>query len=59
MRRAYPYLAPAVLLGLTVGCGQPAAPTKSAAPSKGPESSTAAPTEVAAAQVTLHVKGMV
>jgi hypothetical protein len=57
MRRAYPYLAPVVLLGLTVGCGQPAAPTKSAAPSKSPES--AAPSEASAAQVTLHVKGMV
>jgi hypothetical protein len=57
MRRAYPFLAPAVLLGLTVGCGQPAAPTKSAAPSKSAES--AAPSEVAAAQVTLHVAGMV
>ena len=56
MRRAYPYLAPAVLLGLTVGCGQPAAPTKSTAPSS-PES--AAPSEVSAAQVSLHVKGMV
>ena len=57
MKRAYAYLAPAVLLGLTVGCGQPAAPTKSTAPSKGGES--AAPSEVSAAQVTLHVKGMV
>jgi hypothetical protein len=53
MKRAYSYLAPAVLLGLTVGCGQPAAPNKSPAPS------TTAPSEVSESQVTLHVAGMV